>query len=287
VAKKEKDKRKKAKRGKGKKPGCKKPKLTAKTADAHDLYQHSVQEPSVDVDIIDRVFRRENGRRPLSLREDFCGTAFISAAWVKSRKDRTALGIDLDGPTLDWGRTHNIEPLGAAAERVQLLEKNVLDVTRPKMDAICAFNFSYCVFHERRELLRYFRAARRSLTDEGVFLLDNHAGSSTLEDCWDERKFKRFTYIWEQKPVDALTQRGMRKIHFRFKDGSMLKNAFRYDWRIWSLAELRDLAAEAGFRRTEVYAEEFDEEGDTVAGLKRLKRYEHDASWTPYLVCWK
>jgi SAM-dependent methyltransferase len=279
VAKKQKDKRGKSERGKRK--------LTARTADPHDLYQRSVQEPSVDVEIIDRVFRHENGRRPLSLREDFCGTAFISAAWVKSRKDRTALGVDLDGPTLDWGRTHNIEPLGKAAERVTLLEKNVLDVTRPKMDAICAFNFSYCVFHDRRELLRYFRAARRSLTDEGVFLLDNHAGSSTLEDCWDEREFKRFTYIWEQKPVDALTQRGVRKIHFRFKDGSMLKNAFRYDWRIWSLAELRDLAAEAGFRRTDVFAEKFDDDGDTVAGLRKVKRYKHDASWTPYLMCWK
>ena len=86
---------------------------------------------------------------------------------------------------------------------------------------------------------------------------------------------------------EALTQRGLRKIHFWFKDGSMLKNAFRYDWRIWSLAELRDVAAEAGFRRTDVWAEKIDEHGEPITDLKRVKKYRHDASWTPYLVCWR
>jgi len=277
-----------SKRGQGRKKGRRKKRgLTARSADRHDLYQRSVQEPSVDVALMVRVFRKANGRRPKSLREDFCGTALISAAWAKSRKDRTALGVDLDGSTLAWGREHNLAPLGKAAERVTLLERNVLDVTRPRMDAICAFNFSYCVFHERRELLRYFRAVRRSLVDDGVFWLDNHAGGSTLEACRDEREFKRFTYVWEQKPVDALTQRSVRKIHFEFPDGSKIKNAFRYDWRIWSLVELIDLAREAGFRRTDVYAEKLDRRGEPVTGLRRVERYEHDASWTPYLACWR
>jgi SAM-dependent methyltransferase len=271
---------------KRKKKGKKRRPLAAK-ADRHALYQKSVQEPSVDVALIDRVFRKESGRRPRSLREDFCGTALISAEWVRSRKDRTALGVDLDGPTLDWGREHNLEPLGKAAERVTLLEKNVLDVTRPKVDVVCAFNFSYCVFHDRRELLRYFRAVRRSLVDDGVFFLDNHAGGDTLEACRDERAFKRFTYVWEQKPVDAVTGCGVRKIHFEFPDGSRIKNAFRYDWRIWSLVELIDLATEAGFRRTDVYAEKLDADGEPITGLRRVDRYAHDSSWTPYLACWR
>jgi SAM-dependent methyltransferase len=281
-----KDDRKRKKRKKGRK-GKRRRKEMARKADRHDLYQRSVQEPEVDVELIDRAFRAENGRRALSLREDFCGTALISATWVKSRKDRTALGVDLDAPTLEWGLRHNLEPLGDAAARVTLLEKNVLDVTRPKVDVVCAFNFSYCVFHDRRDLLRYFRAARRSLTDDGVFFLDNHAGSDTLEAAWDERPFKKFTYIWEQKRVDGLTNRGVRKIHFRFRDGSMLKNAFRYDWRIWSLAELRDVAADAGFRRTDVFAEKLDDDGEPVTGLRRVGRYRHDVSWTPYLACWR
>lgn len=278
-------KRKDAKRRKAAKK--RKPKLNAKNADRHELYQRSVQEPSADIELIHRAFRKETGRRPLSLREDFCGTALISSAWVKSRKDRVAIGVDLDGPTLDWGREHNLAPLGKAAERVTLLEKNVLEVREPLVDVVCAFNFSYCVFHERQELLAYFRGVRESLSPEGVFFLDNHAGTSALEDAWDEREVKRFTYIWEQKPVDGISHRGIRKIHFRFRDGSMLKNAFKYDWRMWTVAELRDVAAEAGFRRVDVYAEDLDEDGDPITGLRKRKRYRNEESWIPYLACWR
>ena len=34
-----------------------------------------------------------------------------------------------------------------------------------------------------------------------------------------------------------------------------MKNVFTYDWRIWSIAEIRELMAEAGFRRSHVYWE--------------------------------
>lgn len=265
----------------------KRKRLTARNADRHVLYQHAVQEPSVDVELMDRAFRKVRGRRPLSLREDFCGTAFISAHWVQTRKDRTALGVDLDAATLDWGREHNLAPLGEAGERVTLLEKNVLDVTEPEVDLVCAFNFSYCVFHERQDLLAYFRAVHRSLASDGVFFLDNHAGTSAIEEVYEEREFKRFTYVWEQKPVDGITQRGVRKIHFRFPDGSRLKNAFRYDWRIWSVPELRDVAAEAGFSRVDVYAEKLDDDGEPTTGLRKWKRYPTEDSWLPYLACWK
>ena len=278
---------KRSERKKGRRRAKKRKRLTAKNADRHDLYQRSVQEPSVDVELIDRAFRKQNGRRALSLREDFCGTALISAEWVKSRDDRTALGVDLDAATLDWGRKHNLAPLGAAAERVTLLEKNVLDVQEPKVDVVCAFNFSYCVFHERKDLLAYFRAVHGSLVPDGMFFLDNHAGSGALEEAWDEREFKKYTYIWEQKRMDGIRHTAVRKIHFRFRDGSLLKNAFRYDWRIWSLAELRDLAAEAGFRGADVYAEKLDEDGEAITGLRKLKRYPNEDSWTPYLACWK
>lgn len=261
--------------------------LTARTADRHDLYQRSVQDADVDVALVDRVFRKENGRAPLSLREDFCGTALIAATWVKSHRKRTALGVDLDAATLEWGRRNNLLPLGEAAQRVRLVRRNVLDVTTPKVDAVCAYNFSYCVFHERGDLLRYFRAVRRSLVPEGCFLLDNHAGPDTLVPTEDDREMDGFTYVWEQRPVDGLTHRGERRIHFRFPDGSELRDAFRYDWRIWSLVELRDVARDAGFRRTDVYLEHFDEEGEPTTGLRRARRFEHEDSWTPYLVCWR
>src|SRR5688500_7130773 len=122
-----------------------------KPYDKYGLYERAVQRPQFDIDFITRVFTAERGRTPLALREDFCGTAFISAEWVRSHPRRTALGIDLDTAPLAWGRTWNIAPLGEAARRVTLLQKDVRSVFAPKADVTAAFNFSYCVFMTRRE----------------------------------------------------------------------------------------------------------------------------------------
>src|SRR5687767_13145156 len=93
------------------------PGLSARTADRYVLYQQSVQDPPVDIALVDRVRARAGLRAAKSLREDFCGTALLCAEWVKSRPDRTAVGVDLHAPTQEWGRRHNLEPLGAAARR--------------------------------------------------------------------------------------------------------------------------------------------------------------------------
>ena len=68
--------------------------LTAENADVFALYVESVQSPSEEVSFISRVFRKHYGRRPHALREDFCGSAALCAAWVKSDARRTALGVD-------------------------------------------------------------------------------------------------------------------------------------------------------------------------------------------------
>src|SRR5450432_3159103 len=93
-----------------KKPARSKPKFTAKTADKHDLYQRSVQDPDTEVFFINRFFRALRKRAPLTLREDFCGTALLCATWVKSLKGRTAQGIDFDKKVLAWGVSHNLAP---------------------------------------------------------------------------------------------------------------------------------------------------------------------------------
>ena len=67
----------KAKSSKKKKSG--KSKLSAKTADIYDLYERSVQDPESEVKLLDRTFKKLLGRRALSLREDFCGTALLCA----------------------------------------------------------------------------------------------------------------------------------------------------------------------------------------------------------------
>src|SRR5690242_390437 len=91
-----------------KKKAAKKSRFTAKTADKHVLYQLAVQAPETEVDFLNGWFKSIRGKKPLSLREDFCGTAILCAEWVKSSKDRTATGLDIDRPTLDWVIEHNI-----------------------------------------------------------------------------------------------------------------------------------------------------------------------------------
>ena len=58
------------------------PQFSAATADKHDLYQRSVQDPEIEIAFLQRVYRKTFGRTPLSLREDFCGTALFCALFL-------------------------------------------------------------------------------------------------------------------------------------------------------------------------------------------------------------
>ena len=122
------------------------PILSADNADKHILYENSVQNTDADVEFIEDSFKASRGRMPHSLREDFCGTAKLCSTWVGRSKRRTAIGLDLDKDTLRWGEKYNIAPLGSRADRVDLLQKNVLDPIKVKVDVAVAFNFSYCIF---------------------------------------------------------------------------------------------------------------------------------------------
>ena len=78
-----KNKSKKNKKSGGGKSG-KKGKGMAKAdgADRYALYLDSVQEPSHEVSFFKRAFKKEFGREPVVLREDFCGTAAVCYEWV-------------------------------------------------------------------------------------------------------------------------------------------------------------------------------------------------------------
>lgn len=264
------------------------PPLTARRADRHDLYQRSVQMPDAEVRLLARIFEAHTGRRPLHLREDFCGTALLCAAWAKSNSERTATGLDTSRSTLDWGRVHNIEALGAAAERVTLVEQDVLVPTRRKFEVICAFNYSYQVFHQREALLRYFRAAHRSLTGDGIFVLDAIGGYEAVKARIERRRMGRWTYVWEQEKYDAVRHHFVCHISFEFRDGTALRRCFTYDWRHYSLPELRDVLLEAGFAGVDAYWEGIDESTGGGSGVfRRAARAENEPVWNAYLVARK
>jgi SAM-dependent methyltransferase len=245
------------------------------------MYLESVQEPRAEVAFFDRVFRREFGRRPRVLREDFCGTAAICYAWVRGRPQCRTLGVDHDPEALDWGRRH-LAPRLTAAERsrVRLLCQDVRRVHGPRADVIGAQNFSFWVFKTPRDLLRYFRAARRNLGRRGVFVLDMMGGSETLEEG--------LTYIWEQARFDPITHDCTFYIHFRFPDGRQMKRAFEYHWRLWTIPEVRDLLLQAGFRRVDVYWEGTDRTTGQGNGVYRRRDHaESDPAWIAYFVAVK
>ena len=108
---------------------------------------------------------------------------------------------------------------------------------------------------------------------------DAHSTSEEERDCED------FTYLWDQHSFDPINNHATNYIHFEFDDGSELRRAFRYDWRLWSVPETRDVLAEAGFRHNEVYWEGTDHktgEGNSIFSLKQKAL--DDPAWVAYIA---
>jgi len=238
---------------------ARRPALSARTADPYALYQEAVQSPEDDFAFLRRIYRRHAGREALHLREDFCGTALLSSTWVQRSSRHTAEGFDLDQKPLDWGRQHNLSKIGAAAKRVTLFRKDVRSPGLRRVDMRLAQNFSYYVFQKRPELVDYFRAARASLARGGMFALDVYGGTDAVAEVSEQKPLTRGArYVWEQNRYYPGTGEYLCFIHFRFRDGSKLERCFRYEWRYWSIVEVRDALHDAGFKHVDSYFEQTD-----------------------------
>ncbi len=261
----------------------------ADRADRHALYQRAVQDPSWEVGFMAETFASVRGREPKRLREDFCGTALFACAWVKSDPAHEAIGVDLDGEVLAWSRTHNVVKLPPAAQkRLTLLQADVLEARSEPADIVAAFNFSYWVFRERASLRAYFERVRAALVPDGVFMLDAFGGYDAFRVMREREDLGRFTYIWDQADYDPVTAATTCHIHFSFPDGSRLNKAFSYHWRLWTLVELRELLAEAGFRANTVYWQGTDPKtGEGTDEFKPVKRGDPDPAWIAYIVAEK
>jgi len=253
--------------------------------DRHYLYQVAVQSPEHDIPFFDRVYKKKNGKLPRVLREDFCGTAFLSAHWVRTRPDNRAVAVDRDPSVLQWARTHNIQPLAGAASRVKLVQADVRKVREPRADVAVALNYSYFAFKERRHLLDYFQTIRGCLADGGIFVLDIFGGWETQMEVTDSTRHDGFTYVWQQQEFDPLTNWTRFHIHFEFDKGPPIKNAFSYDWRMWSIAEIRDALFEARFGRVDVHWEGIDPETGEGAGVYHpVKKAKNSPGWNALIV---
>jgi len=272
---------------KKKKPSYRKraEKSLADQADRHVLYQQSVQCVEAEIDMIDENFTKLRGRQATSLREDFCGTANTSCEWVRRRPTNIAIGIDLDQEVLDWGRVHNVNNLKDSVQnRITLLSDDVLTVETLPMDMAVAMNFSYQIFKTRDELKGYFRRVYEALKEDGVFFLDAFGGYEAFREMEEFTEFDNFTYVWDQHRYNPVNGDITCLIHFNFPDGSKMKRAFSYYWRLWTLPELQELLIEAGFQRVLVYWEGTDgKTGEGNGEYLPTKVGEADAGWICYL----
>ena len=268
----------------------------AELADRHEMYQYAVQAPDTEVEFFEETYKKLRGKNPLSMKEDFCGTALLSVEWGKSDHERTAVGVDFCADTLKWGDEHNIKPAGEdVGSRLQIIEADVRDVVEPKVDITCALNFSFCIFKTRDELRAYFAKAREGLKDDGMLILDMFGGTECLDELEEETEMDEVdaSYLWEHEKFNPINNDIMCHIHFEFPDGSRMDKAFSYDWRLWSLQELRELLEEAGYSKVRIYWEEFeedDEDDDFMEGTGEFyeaTEVENQESWQVYIVAEK
>ncbi len=263
--------------------------------DKHMLYEAAVQEVDDDIRFMRRIYLKHRKRDLAFLREDFCGTAALATRFVSMNRKHRALGVDIDPEPIDWGLRHHVHRAGKAGLRLNLVCSDVLDCHRPAADAVCAFNFSYFLFRTRDSLRAYFASARKSLKPDGLLFLDAFGGLAAMTTTKDVRsipdgrdaegrKLSPYIYEWEHAHFDVLTHHLDCHIHFELNDGSRMDKAFTYNWRLWSLPEIREILLEAGFSRVEIYTHGFDDMGESDSRWRLRKHYENEDGWLAYIV---
>ena len=263
----------------------------AARADKFKLYEQSVQMPDHEVDFFIQAYSDARQKTPYILGEDFCGTFAVSCAWVKSNKKRTAIGIDACPATLKWGRDNNLCKLSAEQQkRVALQEQDVRKRSGRPLDILAAQNFSFWFFKRRQEVMEYFKTAWSNLANDGIMVIDMMGGAEcrteglTHTQTIEEGK-EGFKYQWKQVSFNPINSEACCSISFLFPDGSRLTDAFVYNWRLWTIVEVREMLSEVGFRKTHVYwAVDGEIDFDRDGGWERREKAPSDASWTCYLI---
>ena len=257
---------------------------TSTPFDKYFYYSEAVQSPETDAAFLRGVYRELRKKEPVVLREDFCGTFLLCEEWIKLSKRNQAYGLDLDTEPLNYGlRRLKTEPQDSK-DRIHIMKMNVMNPRAPHADIVVAANFSYFIFKKRAELLHYFKNARATLKPGGVFIVDIFGGSACQEANEEVLRHKGFKYYWHQQSFDPITGDAKFGIHFQLTGQRKRKNQFTYDWRMWTLPEIRDLMAEAGFKNSYVYWEGTTRKGSGNGKFKQAQRGEDCQAWVAYIA---
>jgi hypothetical protein len=246
-----------------------------------------------NADMLARFCRALHPATPTTLREDFSGTAALARAWLSLAPDHRAIAVDHDAAVLARAK----RDARTNATRLRTLSKDVLQASTntAKADIIAATNFPLGYFHTRDDLLTYLKATRRRLNRKGLFLADLYGGASAFDSSTTRRTFRepdrrRFTYLWEQREANAVTGLVHNAIHFQFKDNAgrtkIIRDAFTYHWRLWSIPELTDALRDAGFSDIECHqrlGDAIDAEGNLYVSKPDPDEL-LDRDWVVYVV---
>jgi SAM-dependent methyltransferase len=275
--------------------------------DKLELYRWAVQDPETHVAVLERMYRTlRNNAAPQVLREDFAGTSAEAVAWVAAGPNRQALAIDLDASTIAWARKRAERLLGERAGQVSFYTADVLSIAPPKVlaaDVISALNFSVLYFHEREALQQYLEHARQCLAPGGILVANLFGGPGGMRVDVDRRQVTPvartkgeitpppFEYHWEQRRYDAVTGQIDCRIHFLPGEGygavggTLIRDAFCYDWRLWTLPEIVDLMRAAGFADVQGWRHTYDpSRGAAGVFLGAVEHLENLETWVAYVV---
>jgi SAM-dependent methyltransferase len=276
-------------------------------ADLLELYRWAVQDPETHAAVLTQMYLRlRDGCRPSVLREDFSGTSAESVAWVAAEAGRTAVAIDQDRATMAWARQRAARLLGDEADRVRFVEADVLTVEPPRVsaaDVISVLNFSILYFHQREQLAQYLQHAQRCLAPGGILVTNVFGGPGALRTRIDRRRVEPvsksanepapppFEYRWEQRGYNAVSGRIDCRIHFTVDSAqdhtacADIEDAFRYDWRLWTIPELVELMHEANFADVQVWRHTYDpSKGADGVMFGPVDRIENEDTWLAYVI---
>lgn len=262
----------------------------------HYFYEQTVQNPPETVSLINKICHEVGEGKYLSLREDFCGTGKIACEWVRSKPDTKAMGIDISAEVLGQAADRHVSKLSETQRsRVRFVECDVMQSSEVaarenwgSFDVAHAGNFSYNCLKDRKSLKDYFASVVHTLRKPGgIFILEGAGGPGF---CTEDKEISdvdmsnghTIEYCWHQKRYSQITGELLAAIHFKTPDGKVMKNAFVYDWRVWTVPELRDLLIETGFSRVEVY---LDHIGPNDEELGYIKMDEIPNDYESYLYC--
>ncbi|CAI9105601.1 OLC1v1004563C1 [Oldenlandia corymbosa var. corymbosa] len=204
---------------------------------------------------------------------------------LEDQKDGTNAIIDIMISSSNEGSLSNVRP-----------HKLMKDTRLPDRDIVCAFNYSCCCLHVRKELVLYFKHAINVLNKKGgIFVMDLYGGTSSECELRLQRRFPNFTYTWEQAEFDVVQRKTRISLHYDLKGhNKKLRHAFSYSWRLWSLPEIKDCMEEAGFRSVHFWIRNMPSSKEARKtdgfGVGRDIKYEEvtsfqqQDSWNAYIV---